>query len=218
MDKHIMTYSGELVSLTEGVPTIEDIAISSARTPMFAGQSNQFHSVAHHCLVATSLAEQDKYPLAIFVLLHRAEVSVFGSVPDQVKCPQQRIHERELRNRIFTQHGLGIPDQVWDRIESYDRAAQEGMAGTIGPSGVSRVPEGGSKQKRALIHSMLAAVLQGYLPAKNLAASSELVTVFLKKFGQLRKGWLNGLSDRGRQALLQGTPDLKQLNRHGRNE
>lgn len=134
MSRFIYTSEGNKISLTWGVPTLEDIALNHCRTFMFASYTDRVYSVALHCINVSEIAKRIKSDngVSIFALLHEVEVAVFGDIPGPVKCSEQRMIEREMRSRIWKSLDLEIPDNWWDEIERYDKIEQRASINFLG--------------------------------------------------------------------------------------
>lgn len=124
---HIVTYSGREVSRVHGVPSIKDIALSLARTPLFSGQTEEFYSVAHHCLVVAHLIPTGK----VYGLVHQVAVAVVGSCPDEIKQDGQRRYEYQLRRSFYVEHGLFHPDRSSIKLVDEAAAGERGASGRV---------------------------------------------------------------------------------------
>lgn len=91
----------------EGVPSIEDIALSLCRTPMFVGQSEDFYSIAHHCIHTAHLMPANR----IYGLLHEAYVSVLGACPGILQEADYRRFVIQLQRSLCNEHDLAPYDK-----------------------------------------------------------------------------------------------------------
>lgn len=127
----IQTNSGQKVSVMGGLPEPDDIFLAYCRTPMFAGQTDAFYSVGHHCLAAAELAENAdcSTQVVFFILMHELEVVAFGDTPGPLKNAIQRRSEKTLRNRYFEDVlGCSPTDKEWASVEYYDKLEQAAAA------------------------------------------------------------------------------------------
>ena len=109
MSKYVTTYSGLRVFKDRGIPSLEDVAISLCRTPMFAGAIKEFYSVAHHSIGVAMLMPKHK----IYGLFHEVEVAVCGDCPGPAKIPEQKIIEKRIQNDFISM-------QIWSIVEQAD--------------------------------------------------------------------------------------------------
>jgi hypothetical protein len=132
--RYVVTLSSARISKTTGYPTLDDVAVACCRTPMFAGATREFYSVAHHCVAAARVAADCGEPpeVVLAVLLHEVEVVAYGDIPGPVKSDGQRGREMGLRSRFFA--SLGLPDlhQYWPRVEVYDKVEQAASVQVVG--------------------------------------------------------------------------------------
>jgi len=131
MKPYIVLFSGARIEPDDGVATMHDIALNHCRTPMYAGHTRLFQSVAHHCVGAARLARyfDARAEVALFTLLHEVEVTVFGDVPGPVKCVGQRAAEKPVRERFWLQLAGRVPSvEDWERVELFDKIEQYAAA------------------------------------------------------------------------------------------
>lgn len=176
----ISTLSGAKVNWYGGLPTIEDMAVSLCRTPLGAGHTSRFFSLAHHCIcVATALPRR----LSAYGLLHEAEVTVVGDVPGPMKTPSHRRLEKVLRNRIVQSFGIPpITDEIWDRVEAVD---QENLAAV---SRVFKLPHGEEiwPMSCLLEEDFVRYLVERFPPEEQLVLDSPLSQEFIRTFNEMK--------------------------------
>ena len=195
----IVTRSGRRIGPDYGVPSLRDVVLSHCRTPMFAGHTGDFYSVAHHCVAAAEIAEEcGEEVVAYFALLHEAEVSLYGDVPGPVKTRGQRAREAAFRRRFFADLGTPLPEKVWDRVEFFDKIEQAAAAMTVGLGEGATVHQAVWTNAPAGIKSTALAVvarnLDAYPPRDQLGSRSPLLALFLR------------MAERGRRVYARERP------------
>ena len=136
---YIVTIDGKRLCLPHhrqgDVPTLRDVAVNHARTPMFCGHTDKVYYVGHHCIASQVLAGlMGESPVVqLYTLLHEAEVVAYGDIPGPMKTEQQRWTEKETRFAFLDSLGLPppTPDQ-WERVELYDKVEQAASASWLG--------------------------------------------------------------------------------------
>src|SRR5690606_16370569 len=78
----IVTFGGERVSVIDGAPSLESVAVSLGRIPRFAGHTRTWYPVLAHVLCCAAYVE-DRY--GIHALLHDAAESCVNDVPRPMK-------------------------------------------------------------------------------------------------------------------------------------
>lgn len=190
MDRYIVTLSGKRVSRTTGVPPLTDVFTGMCRTPMYAGQTRLFYSVAHHSLSAAELADRMDLPhAAFFVLLHEAEVCLVGDVPGPLKPDELRRDERGYRDRLFAELGTPLPPGMWDTVELYDKVEQAASARWLG---LAETVHDAAYHSAPLAVRQLADVVtrrnyELFPPEKQLDPHAPLNQALLEKYKELRR-------------------------------
>jgi hypothetical protein len=128
---YIVTHSGREVSLTRGVPSIEDLALSLSRQPRFGGMCRRHWTVVDHSLFTALLAQRDGQPATVQMacLLHDAHEWT-GDIPTHFKHPAQRQLQRMLDFSIFHEYAdasYGVT------TKEYDSRALLAEAVVVGP-------------------------------------------------------------------------------------
>lgn len=198
-EPYIVTLSGARISKTSGIPSIWDIANNHCRTPMFAGATRLPYSVAHHCVAAAELAQEARFsrngPLAVayFTLLHEAEVVAYGDVPGPVKCNEQRLNERGLRQRLFDDLSTPLPDGLWDLVEFYDKVEQAAAASWAGLAETVHDPVWASAPHDLKTKAIIVTknIWNTFPPRDQLEMNSPLAAEFVRRYTQYSKSDLN---------------------------
>jgi histone H3/H4 len=135
----MMTLSGTLISMYEGAPPLEDIALGLSRMPRFAGQT-VIHpwSVAHHSLVVEALAcverESGDGELMLHALLHDAHECCTADIPSTFKTGDMKLLQRALDARIYARLGAAMPTAVQSTsIKLFDDEALVAEARVVTP-------------------------------------------------------------------------------------
>lgn len=194
---YILTHSGQQVGLTEGCPSIEDIAVGLARAPRFAGQGRSFWSVAHHALFVADLAFATapagtphwmSAPLELWALLHDAHEAVTGDVPTPFKTVALQELQRNLDRRILAgvAPGLAVDTIMRDIVKLLDRRALLVEALRVGPPGLATVDDVKCHFGRRPVPRDVET-----FDALEWPAIRNIEGVFLARFAQLR-GLCNG--------------------------
>lgn len=125
----IDTRSGETIRPLDPDPSkirLEDIAHGLANVGRFAGQGNEFHSVARHSVYVSreveargGSAEAQRY-----ALVHDAAEAYLSDVPGPVKksLPGYKHAERRLDAAVEEALGLGVDDTEHDLVKDADTA------------------------------------------------------------------------------------------------
>lgn len=134
---YIVTHSGREVSVSRGVPSLEDLALSLSRQPRFGGACRVHWSVLDHSLYTAMLALRDgqSAEVQLVCLLHDAHEWT-GDIPTHFKHPGQRQMQREQDWRIFgEQFPQGDPEMAYfsKEVKEYDRRALLAEAMVVGP-------------------------------------------------------------------------------------
>lgn len=138
---YITTYSGRKVSLTSGVPSLEDIAVHLSKITRFAGATRGWWTVLDHSLLMQELAAQDhhKPDVQLAMLLHDAHEAVFEDTPSPFKPKKLSKWQHELDVRIFDEYYPGgwnkyANPAVYQYKQEYDRRAVLVEALLVGPA------------------------------------------------------------------------------------
>lgn len=177
--RQIATYSGRYVTHMEGTPSIEDIALSLCRTPMFGGYTIDFVSVAHHCLFTAQLMPESK----VYGLLHEAYVAVIGSCPEVMQESDFRRFALQLQRALCIEHTLTPPDKIMRTyIKKYDSLSAAVIAHVCGfPKATEFFP-----MSKDIIRAMeeFRLLYGGFNSLDFLQVDSELQKLFVVQFEQ----------------------------------
>lgn len=137
---HITTHSGRKVSLTSGVPSLEDIAVHLSKIVRFTGATRGWWTVLDHSLLMQELAAQDghKPEVQLAMLLHDAHETIFEDTPSPFKPPELSQWQGWVDVRIFDEYypggWLAYADKyVTQYKKEYDRRAVLAEALLVGP-------------------------------------------------------------------------------------
>ena len=140
------TYSGNLVTIESGAPSIVDIAVQTGRMPRFAGSTGPWWSVLHHHLVCYSLAlsqDKDDTMLRLHCGLHDAHEAITGDCPTTWKPKALKKLQKTLDRRIYKAFGLPTPNRrEKDMVRVIDRIALMAEAAILGPPGFDIIEPG----------------------------------------------------------------------------
>lgn len=110
IDQHVLTPSGDYVSLVEPVGNafkISDIAHTLSQICRAGGRTRQFYSEAQHSVLLSQLV-QVEYRLQ--ALLHNAAAAYCGAVVEQMKDQERmgpyRAFELAMQERLFEAFGV----------------------------------------------------------------------------------------------------------------
>lgn len=127
------TYTGDVVSLESGVPSLFSIGVSLGRIVRFTGHLRCFYPVLAHSLVVAALMSEE---IGIYGLMHDSQESIFSDVPTPVKSEIARNRERKVQKRIFIALGIPAPsEKTMDLLEEADHAALVAEAIVLGHKG-----------------------------------------------------------------------------------
>lgn len=139
LKKGMMTYSGRMVSMRAGVPSLDDIALALSRIPRFGGHCRVDWTVLQHSLVCERIAHNTypgDNPLRLACLLHDAHESTTGDIPTPMKVPALKVLQGHLDDRIFEEYW----PKAWGDWRDYhvhvgdvDHRALLAEAVTVGP-------------------------------------------------------------------------------------
>lgn len=117
----MITYGGERVTLTTGVPSLYTIGVALGRIPRFCGHTKHWYPVLCHSLVVARLLPEE---LGIHGLMHDFQENVFADVPTPMKTQVARNREARVLERIYLANGIEWPDEeVWDLVHEADHKA-----------------------------------------------------------------------------------------------
>jgi hypothetical protein len=109
----MITLSGRLITLEEGTPTLEDIALGLSRMPRFAGQTTIEWNVAQHSLVTHRfgkwMAMDEADPLPMHSLFHDFHEALTGDIPTTTKTADMAALQRRLDARLYADLGIEPP-------------------------------------------------------------------------------------------------------------
>ncbi len=180
--RYAVTISGRQVNIVRGAPSIRDVAINHCRTPMFAGHTRDFYSVAHHCMSCAAIAEACgcRMNVVLHCLLHEVEVALFGDVPGPMKPAQLRLAEAKVRDRTLATwgHPCTVQEEVetWDKIEQFASAALCGLQEPVYQEEWQRE----SQPVRETAMQVVEQMYREYPPDKQLGVDSELAAAFVR--------------------------------------
>ncbi len=188
-ERYIVTRSGARVSAYAGVPTLGDLVLNHCRTPMFGGHTNLPYTVAHHCLSAAELALPQAGPrVAMYTLLHEAEVATYGEVPGPMKFLELRTREKDNRHRFLASVGMPLPTpDEWEQVERYDKLEQRASTvwAYLAEDVHEAVWESASKIEQAHAVETTLRNYKKFLPKDNLQRDSPLADEFIGQFNAL---------------------------------
>lgn len=126
----MITWSGECVYPSHGVPRLESVGVGLGRMPRFAGQTRDWYPVLAHTLVVASLVPEHA---RIYALLHDAPEAIVADVPTPWKTDAARRHEEILLERLYGSLDLPNPTRLQaDAVKAADQRALVAEAHTIG--------------------------------------------------------------------------------------
>lgn len=129
----MITYGGERVTLTTGVPGIHTIGVALGRIPRFCGHTRDWYPVLCHCVVVARLLPDE---IAIHGLMHDFQEALFADVPTPMKTQVARNREERVLQRIYEANGIELPDEeVQDLVHEADRVALVAEAHVLGHPG-----------------------------------------------------------------------------------
>lgn len=131
-----MTYSGEMVGVDFGVPTLDDISLALSRITRFGGHCRSEWSVLQHSLVcATLAASAGSTPRAVLAaLLHDAHEAITSDVPSPVKPDGLKATQAKLDKRIMDElFPGGYAAYLVEDTHAVDFRALIAEAVTVGP-------------------------------------------------------------------------------------
>lgn len=108
MKPTILTVSGSYFNYEDpdsSEYTIEDIAHALSHTCRFAGHSQEFYSVAQHCVLACAIVEDG---FEFEALMHDAAEAFIGDIPSPLKIllPDFKVIEQRVEDSIAKRFGL----------------------------------------------------------------------------------------------------------------
>ena len=133
----MMTSTGRFVTMEDGAPSIEDIALGLFRQPRFGGQSRIPWSVLEHTVLCDFICDSlgGSYRERLVVFLHDAHESVMGDTPTTLKLPEVRAFQEKLDLRIYKDLGLAPPTYAEQSVvKLVDRYALMAEGVEVGPA------------------------------------------------------------------------------------
>src|SRR5208282_2715810 len=97
------TYTGQVISATEGSPNLEDIAWQLLHVCRYAGACRVNYTVGIHSMLVADLVPGR---LEFAALMHDGTESCIGDIPKPFKSPEVRRLEDILAERIWEQFGF----------------------------------------------------------------------------------------------------------------
>lgn len=136
----MITYGGERVTLTTGVPSIYTIGVSIGRVPRFCGHTKHWYPVLCHCSAVARLLPEE---LGLHGLMHDFQENVFADVPTPMKTQVARNREERVLRRIYEANGIEWPDEeTMDLVHEADYKALVAEAYILGhPGAATQWPE-----------------------------------------------------------------------------
>ena len=127
----IYTYCGPLFDFkdpTTDMVRIEDIARGLSNSAHFGGQTEQYFSIAQHCLLVYELIpdeHKESYTFGMAALLHDASEAYTGDMVKPLKnmLPEFKKIEDRIMEVIFEKYDL--PLRTLKLIKDYDMTAQK---------------------------------------------------------------------------------------------
>lgn len=122
------TCSGKTLNLLSPTPDqidIEDIATALSRTPMYAGESEHFYSVAQHSFEVARNVDKQQFRLA--GLLSRAAAAYIGDISRiRASFPDLANAERRIQEAIHKRFGLPetLPEEMSREIQRVELKVQ----------------------------------------------------------------------------------------------
>jgi len=128
--------SGQRVTIDEGSPTLDDVAVGLGRICRFAGQSQKFYCVLLHSLLVGDLVPP-QYEL--FGLLHDAMEAVTGDCVGPFKTKEMRELEDKMWLRfMWERFGIETLPEGWKgHVKQADQRALFVEARRIGARGLA---------------------------------------------------------------------------------
>lgn len=150
----MITYGGERVTLTTGVPSLYTIGVALGRIPRFCGHTQRWYPVLCHSVVVARLLPEEKQ---IHGFMHDFQECVFADVPTPMKTQVARNREERVLERIYIANGIELPDEeTLDLVHEADYKALVAEAYILGHSGASdQWPEAPDEMAAALTQKML---------------------------------------------------------------
>lgn len=143
----MLTFSGQMVSPVEGVPTLEDIGLALSRIPRFGGHARTEWTVLNHTIVCARLCEHyfpDDALIRLAVMLHDAHEALTGDVPSPMKkATDVDVLQGSLDHRIYDAYFPGGYRGFWygellrERVHYIDGRALCAEAVVVGPPAVT---------------------------------------------------------------------------------
>jgi len=137
----MMTLSGRYLTLEDGTPTLDDIAVGLSRLPRFVGQTTRPYTVAHHSLVVSDMTILGRGKaewfgeLSMHALFHDAHEMMTGDIPTTFKTLDMRRLQQELDARLYNAFGLPKPRAIHrELVKQYDRQALLAEAYVLTPA------------------------------------------------------------------------------------
>lgn len=152
------TYTGQIVSATEGAPNLEDIAWQLLHVCRYAGACRVNYTVGIHSMLVADLVPGR---LEFAALMHDGTEACVGDIPKPFKSPEMRRVEDILEERIWEQFGFPrLSEEDHRLIKIADIKALNAEADLIGPPGLVA---DGKKQGWYLYDDRVVAMLKTYL-------------------------------------------------------
>lgn len=176
----MISYNG--INMFNGVPCIEDIAISLGRQCRWNGHCHTFWSVLAHSLAVSDILP-GKYKL--WGLMHDSAESVVSDIPTPVKTAEQNALESYILKEIYKCYAIPWPsDTDKYRIKQADEDILRAECVLFGPPGITDlVPEKPSEDA-------LVAVQRYWVPNYPLYDCCEPEGELVKLFVERAKSYL----------------------------
>lgn len=129
----MILYGGEKVSLENGAPSLESVAVALGRIPRFCGHTTKFYPVLGHIF---TVAQMMRPYTAIHGFLHDAQEAMFADVPTPMKTKVARNREHRVLERLYASLGLALPtSEIEEEIEWADHTVLIAEAHVLGHPG-----------------------------------------------------------------------------------
>jgi len=114
----VVTYSGAVVGIDFGAPTIVDIAIQCMRQVRFSGSLKEWWPVGMHQMLTANIVDQilGRPDLILDALLHDSPEAILGDTPSPHKTDERRAHENAILKRTYESLNIPLPSKAHYRV------------------------------------------------------------------------------------------------------